>query len=251
MPPPRIFSAFQPTIVHVVSFADQEIDSLIKRQAYHIGVRADQLHDEASGNALDAVSPGLAAPLAGREIALDIHRGKPLEAHLGVDHLLTKRAVGRDEADARIDAMAAAREKVQCGRCLAHQFRLRQNPAADAHDGVGCENVAAFPGRIASDGGKRSLRLFGGQPAGERPRMLRALRRFVEVHGHQTRGLDPRLRQELDATRRSGRQYQFLGHCHRCEPWFPEVCANVMHVAAQNGFALLGDVQLAGAYLKR
>ena len=71
--------------------------------------------DEAAGDPLDAVGARLAAPLARGEIVLDLEAGKPLEADLGLDDLLADLAVGRDQADAGIDAVAAAGQQMQRG----------------------------------------------------------------------------------------------------------------------------------------
>ncbi|ASY61680.1 hypothetical protein SJ05684_c02110 [Sinorhizobium sojae CCBAU 05684] len=44
--------------------------------------------------------------------------------------------------------------------------------------------------------------------------MLSSLGRLIQIHREQPRRFDSGLRQKLDTARRSGRQYQFLGHCH-------------------------------------
>lgn len=45
--------------------------------------------------------------------------------------------------------------------------------------------------------------------------MFGALGRLVEIHRHQARGLDARLREQFDTPRRAGGQDQLMCQCHR------------------------------------
>src|SRR5262249_26002493 len=95
------------------ALACEQRRGLIERQPDDVGIGADALHHEAAGNALCRIAAGLAAPLTGGEIGLDILLRQPLEAHFGFDQTLPESLLGRDQADRGVDPVIAAREQAQ------------------------------------------------------------------------------------------------------------------------------------------
>src|SRR3990172_4221995 len=62
----------EPAEADRITLAAEQAHGLVQRQADHVRVGSDDLHDEASGDALRRVTAGLAAPFAGGEIGLDV-----------------------------------------------------------------------------------------------------------------------------------------------------------------------------------
>ena len=63
-----------PVVVNRITFALKQCGGLIKWQTNNIGVGADELDNEDTGNALDGIPTGLAAPFARRQIAFKFIR---------------------------------------------------------------------------------------------------------------------------------------------------------------------------------
>src|SRR5262245_37582730 len=68
----RISDRVQPPEMDRIALTTEQRHRLIERQADHVRVGADHLHDERSGEALHGISAGLAAPFARSEIGLEI-----------------------------------------------------------------------------------------------------------------------------------------------------------------------------------
>ncbi|EGE58634.1 hypothetical protein RHECNPAF_2940075 [Rhizobium etli CNPAF512] len=207
-------SGLGPPAMHIEAFAGQKHNGFIKRQADDIGVGADHLLHEGAGQALDAVGARLAAPLAGGQVVFDLEAGQPLEAHLGLDDLLADLAIRRHQTNAGIDEMVASGQKMQRTQRFVGKLGLAENAPADGDHRIGGKDITALPGDIALDGGKRGFRLFGRKPSGERTRMLRLLRRLVDIHRHQARRLDACLVEQVDATRRTRSENELVFQRH-------------------------------------
>src|SRR5262245_22265271 len=108
----------EPAEMHRITFAGEQGCRLVKRQAHNVGVGADDLHHERSGQALDGIAAGLVAPFARGQVGLEILLRQALEAHPRLDQALAERLLRRDDADAGIDPMVAAGEEPQALRRL-------------------------------------------------------------------------------------------------------------------------------------
>src|SRR5258707_13881579 len=86
----------EPAEMDRIAFAAEQRGRFIKRQADHVGIGADQLDDERAGKPLDGVAAGLAAPLTGRQIGLQVLLGEALEAYAAFDQALAKCLLRRD-----------------------------------------------------------------------------------------------------------------------------------------------------------
>src|SRR4029450_12450916 len=96
------------------ALALEHADHLGERQAHDIGVGADQLHHERSGDALDGITPGLSLPFAARKVSADLLVREIAEADARLDHALAPAPVRREQADGGVRAMgAAAQEKTR------------------------------------------------------------------------------------------------------------------------------------------
>src|SRR5215217_3141293 len=62
-----------------IALAVEERDGLVERHPDDVRVGADELDRERAGETLDSIAAGLAAPLAGGEIALHLLPGQALE----------------------------------------------------------------------------------------------------------------------------------------------------------------------------
>src|SRR5215510_14620472 len=78
----------EPARADRIVLAREEPGHFIEREADDVGVGADDLDDEAAGDALRRVTAGLAAPFARGEIGLDVVLRKPLEAHACLNQAL-------------------------------------------------------------------------------------------------------------------------------------------------------------------
>src|SRR5665213_4559682 len=103
----------EPSIAEWIALAAEQRHCLIKRQPDNIRVRADQLDDEGSSDALRRVAAGLAAPFAGGEIGLDILFRQALETHPRFDEALAERFLRRQPRNRRVDTVITAGEKAQ------------------------------------------------------------------------------------------------------------------------------------------
>src|SRR3954471_19751863 len=109
-------AGIQPPEPNRKTFAAEQSDRLVQRQTDDVGIGADHLHHERSGNALDGVATGFAAPFAGADIGLDIILAQPFEANAAFDQALPKCLLGRHKADRRVDTMVASRQQPQALR---------------------------------------------------------------------------------------------------------------------------------------
>jgi hypothetical protein len=96
-----------------VAFAAKERRGFIERQSYDAGIGTDDFHDKRAGDALRRVATGLAAPLSGGEVGLDVFIRQPLEAHPRLHVALPKRLLRRHQAHCGVDAMIAAGQEPQ------------------------------------------------------------------------------------------------------------------------------------------
>src|SRR6185437_14333045 len=94
----RSLHGVEPAEADRVTLAAEQAHGFIQWQPDHIAVRADDLDDEGSGDALRRVAAGLAAPLARRQVSLDIIIRQPFEAHARFHQSLAKRLLRRDQA---------------------------------------------------------------------------------------------------------------------------------------------------------
>src|SRR4051812_32375310 len=65
-------AGIQPAEADRKALAAEQRDGFIKRQADDVGVGADHLDHERSGDALHRIAAGFAAPFAGTDIGLDV-----------------------------------------------------------------------------------------------------------------------------------------------------------------------------------
>src|SRR5581483_5107740 len=114
----------EPAETDGIAFAAEQRHDFVERQADDVGVGTDDLDDESPGNALRGIAAGLAAPLAGGKVRLDVFFREALEAHARLHEPLTECFLRRDQADGRVDTMIASGEKAQALRRLVEQFRL-------------------------------------------------------------------------------------------------------------------------------
>ena len=146
---------------------------LVERQADDGGVGADEFDHEGAGEPLDRVAARLAAPFAGGEVALDLPRRQPLEAHAGLDQPLATLSLGREEADGGVDAVRRPDSNLR-HLGLVGQLGLGQDAPADRHT-VSAETMKAS--RMSSRRARRLARRLGlgaGETAGMFTRALRA-----------------------------------------------------------------------------
>ena len=135
------------------------------------------------------IAAGLSAPFAGGEIGLDVLVGQTFEAHPRFNQPLAKSFRRRDQADAGIDAMIAAREQPQALRGFVEQFGLRQDAPSDRDHGVGGEDERAaqfLVGCTASAASALSCARRLAQVRGNSP----SQRNFIDVRGQQHVRLD-------------------------------------------------------------
>ncbi|MNH95838.1 hypothetical protein D3C73_484910 [compost metagenome] len=144
------------------------------------------------------------------DVIVDLAGRKPLEAHFRFDHLLTELSAGGDEADAGINPVAAARQKMQRGKRFFRIFGLFEDTAADGNDRIGRQDIAVPQGWVVLDGAIGGLGLFARQPTSERAGMLGTLRRLIDIHRHQPGRLDADLVEKIQTARRTRCQYQLL-----------------------------------------
>src|SRR5262245_57016146 len=99
--PPRLQTSYsvEPAGADRVALARQQRSHFIERKADDVAVRADDLDDECSGDALRGVTAGLAAPFARGQIGLDIVLRQSLEAHAGLNQSLPVSFFRRHQAD--------------------------------------------------------------------------------------------------------------------------------------------------------
>ena len=105
--------------------------------------------------------------------------------------------------------MVAARQEPQALRRLVEQFRLRQDAAADRHDGIGSENERAFQFLVEPQHRKCRFRLAARKPRGAGARQFSALRRLVDIGRTQRVGFDPGLVNERKPARGAGSENEF------------------------------------------
>src|ERR1700681_4838338 len=79
------------------TLAAEQRHGFVERQADDVGIRADDLHQKGSGDALRRVAAGLAAPFARREIGFDVLVREALEAHPRLDVTLPERLLRRHQ----------------------------------------------------------------------------------------------------------------------------------------------------------
>jgi len=91
--------------------------------------------------------------------------------------------------------VATARQHGEAGARLAVAFGLVQDPPADGHDAVGCENQCRRMAR------RHRLELGGSHAQGVGARQLARKRRLVDVGGIGRSRLDPDLPQQIQAAR--------------------------------------------------
>src|SRR3954470_10932887 len=91
-----------------IALAVEERDGLVERHPDDVRVGADELDRERAGETLDSIAAGLAAPLAGGEIALHLLPGQALEPQAGLDDALAQLVARGHEAHGRIDPVGAA-----------------------------------------------------------------------------------------------------------------------------------------------
>src|SRR5262245_22062703 len=127
----RALRCVEPAEADWIALTGEQRRGLVERQPDHVGVGADDLHDEAAGDALCGIAAGLAAPLTGGEIGLDVLVRQPLEADLGLDQALAKRLGRRDQADRGVDPVIAPGEEAKALPRLVEQLGLGQDAAAD------------------------------------------------------------------------------------------------------------------------
>src|SRR3954465_4089231 len=80
-----------------IALAVEERDRLVERHADDVGIRADELDREGAGEPRNGVAAGLAAPLAGSEIALHLLPRQALEAQASLDHALAQLVARRHQ----------------------------------------------------------------------------------------------------------------------------------------------------------
>ena len=108
-----------------------------------------------------------------------------------------------------MDAMVAAGQQPQALRRLVEQLRLRQDAAADRHDGVGGENEGALQLFVEPQHGERRFGLAAREPRRAGARQFSALRRLVDVGRTQRVGLDAGLVDQRQPARRAGGENEF------------------------------------------
>src|ERR1700685_4177998 len=106
----------QPAEMDRKTLATEQRHGLVERQADDVGIGADDLDQESSGDALRSIAPRLAAPFARGEIGLDVLVGEALETHPRFDVALPERLLRRDQAHGRVDAVIASGEQPQALR---------------------------------------------------------------------------------------------------------------------------------------
>ena len=158
-----------------IAAAGQQLRGFMERQADDIRIRARDPRHERGGAALDCVAAGLAAPLAAREIGVQLGRAEALELHLA-DHPADRDIAGRrHQRDAAIDPVTPARQQFEAGAGGRLVLGFRQDAAPAGDDRIGGENKGA--GVPRRDGPRLGL----GQPHDMRRRQLAALRGFVDI----------------------------------------------------------------------
>src|SRR5262249_10914229 len=100
----------------------------------------DEPLNERAGEALDRISPGLAAPLAALQIGFELLARQALEPEPRLDQPPSHRAARGDKRKSGKDAMSAAGEKTQASLRFLGLFAFRQDAPADADHRIGREH---------------------------------------------------------------------------------------------------------------
>src|SRR5690606_903951 len=111
----------QPVELNGISVAGEKVHHLVERQADDVGIGAVDLDDEGAGKALDGVAAGLAAPLAGSEIGLDVLARQALETHARLDEAAADVALAVGGREPREDAVRTAGKLAQARGSLLDQ----------------------------------------------------------------------------------------------------------------------------------
>src|ERR1700732_1215763 len=117
--------AADPAEADRVALARQQRRDFVERQTHDVAVGADNLDNEAAGDALRRVSPCFATPLAGGEISFNVILRQALDPYACFHEPLAIGLVRRYQADAGVDAMVASRKQTQALRGLIEQLGLR------------------------------------------------------------------------------------------------------------------------------
>ena len=163
---------------------------------------AGQEPAEGFGAALDLVAARGTPPFAGRHMGGHLLPGQALEGELRGHEAAQVPAIRQQQADARDDLVATARQEFEELRRLCLIRRLAEDAAADAHHRIGGQHQAI--GR----GGAHRLGLGGGQARGKGARQLGLAGGFVDVGGRDPVGPDADARQQLDPPRAGGGEHQ-------------------------------------------
>src|SRR3974390_1867501 len=108
--PPRVMlNRIKPAETDRITLATEQAQGFVQGQTNHVGIGADDLHDEGAGKPRHWVGTGFAAPLAGGKIGLDVFQRQPLETNARLNDALTERLPRGHQADRGMDAVGAAR----------------------------------------------------------------------------------------------------------------------------------------------
>ena len=191
------------------ALAAKKVDDLKKREADDVCVRSNECTDEPRRHPLNGVSAGLAVPLAGREILLDLGSVEAPEHDGGLDPARDKATIGY-ECDAAVNPVTTPRKQLQAfPRCLLMNG-LRQNPASASYDCIGGQHEGGGMARRHSPRlrGRKSQRM----PRGK----LSLKRRLINPSRVNHIRSEADLGQESDPPgRRRGQHEALVGHMVR------------------------------------